>query len=220
MLSSSHITSSTLSPQILSAQRSLQALQIQKARHPTLILNAVEKSAGSAAIDEDTVTISESNSRNQSEPQSALSEEQALSDAEKKQVTQLKNRDSEVRRHEQTHLAALGAYRSGGPSYEFATGPDGRRYAVEGSVPVDVSAIADDPDATLQKAQAVRRAALAPTNPSNADRRVAAQASQLAFQARADIQKENIEERESGTQNQDPRLAKAIAAYQNLSPES
>ena len=44
-----------------------------------------------------------------------------------------------------------------------------------------------DPEATLQKALQLKRAALAPAQPSQQDRRVAANAQQLAIEARADL---------------------------------
>ena len=66
-------------------------------------------------------------------------------------------------------------------------GPDGKRYAVEGSVPIDVSPVAGDPAATLRKMEVVSRAANAPASPSGADRAVAAQAARMAQQARAQI---------------------------------
>jgi hypothetical protein len=48
-----------------------------------------------------------------------------------------------------------------------------------------------DPEATLQKAQQIRSAALAPAQPSQQDIAVAAKASQLAIEARAEINQKN-----------------------------
>jgi len=95
----------------------------------------------------------------------------------------LRQRDQEVRLHEQAHLLAAGPYARGAPSYTYQTGPDGQRYAVSGEVPIDLSAVPGNPQATLQKALTIRRAALAPTDPSDTDRAVAAQATALAAQA-------------------------------------
>ena len=99
----------------------------------------------------------------------------------------LRQRDQEVRLHEQAHLLAAGPYAKGAPSYTYQTGPDGQRYAVGGEVPIDLSAVPGDPQATLQKALTVRRAALAPTDPSEADQAVAAQATALAAQAQQEL---------------------------------
>jgi SprA-related family len=95
----------------------------------------------------------------------------------------LRQRDQEVRLHEQAHLLAVGPYAKGGPSYTYQTGPDGQRYAVGGEVPIDLSAVPGNPQATLQKALTIRRAALAPTDPSETDQAVAAHATALAAQA-------------------------------------
>jgi len=99
----------------------------------------------------------------------------------------LRQRDQEVRLHEQAHLLAAGLYATGAPSYTYQTGPDGQRYAVGGEVPIDLSAVPGDPQATLQKALAVRRAALAPTDPSETDQAVAAHATALAAQAQQEL---------------------------------
>lgn len=114
-----------------------------------------------------------------------------LTEEEQEQVSELKSRDREVRSHEQAHLAAAGAYATGGPSYEYQQGPDGRRYAVGGEVGIDTSPVSGDPEATIQKAQQIRAAALAPASPSGQDQQVAAAATQMESQARAELSKQN-----------------------------
>ena len=52
---------------------------------------------------------------------------------------------------------------------------------------IDTSSVANDPEASLAKANTVRRAALAPAQPSPQDLRVAANASSTAAQARVEI---------------------------------
>ncbi len=111
-------------------------------------------------------------------------------------VTELQQRDVEVRSHEQAHLSAAGAYASGGASFSFTTGPNGKRYATGGEVPIDISK-EDTPEATILKMQTVRRAALAPASPSSADRAIAAQASSKELQARKELQ--NQEKKPSET---------------------
>lgn len=109
-------------------------------------------------------------------------------------IQALKARDVEVRAHEQAHVAAGGAYVTSGPSYVYQRGPDGGRYAIGGEVGIDTSPVAGDPEATLQKALVVQRAALAPAEPSAQDRSVASAAAQMAAQARADILRQKSEE--------------------------
>ncbi len=99
----------------------------------------------------------------------------------------LRQRDREVRLHEQAHLLTAGPFAKGAPQYTYQTGPDGKRYAVGGAVPIDLSAIPGDPQATVQKALTIRRAALAPADPSGADLAVAAKAAALAVRAQQEL---------------------------------
>jgi hypothetical protein len=98
------------------------------------------------------------------------------------EVRELSKRDQSVRTHERAHASVAGAH-GGSPQFQYQRGPDGVLYAVAGSVSVDLSPVADNPQATLAKAQTIRRAALAPADPSAADRAVAAQASAIAADA-------------------------------------
>lgn len=110
---------------------------------------------------------------------------------ERQQVLRLAARDREVRAHEAAHAAVGGKY-AGSPSYTYTRGPDGKTYAVGGEVSISVSEVPGDPQATLEKAEVVRRAALAPAQPSAQDRQVAAKAGQMALEARAELTLENI----------------------------
>lgn len=110
---------------------------------------------------------------------------------ELRKVQKLSQRDREVRAHEQAHLSAAGRFARSGTSFEFQRGPDGRLYAVGGEVKIDTSPVADDPQATLEKAEIVRRAALAPRDPSPVDHQVAARASAMAARARAELARAN-----------------------------
>ncbi len=116
--------------------------------------------------------------------------QQQFTEVELKQIGDLKLRDSEVLIHERAHSAVGGQY-AGSPSYSYQTGPDGVKYAVSGEVSIDTSRVPNDPQATLQKAQQIKAAALAPSEPSGQDRRVAAKADQMAAQARSDILQQN-----------------------------
>lgn len=111
---------------------------------------------------------------------------QALDDRELRIIQTLRARDREVRAHEQAHLLAAGGL-ARGVSFSFTVGPDGLTYATSGEVSVDSSPVAGDPAATIRKADAIRRAALAPANPSTQDHNVAASASQMEIHARAEL---------------------------------
>lgn len=150
--------------------------------------------------------------------------EAELSAEEKQVLDDLKARDREVRAHEQAHLAAAGPYAKGPPSYEFQTGPDGQPYAVGGEVLIDTSKVPNNPQATLVKAQTIKRAANAPRNPSAQDRQVAAQAAQMEAQARQEIKEERLEKQEEASGAEKNNLVNpaenATPAQENPQPAS
>lgn len=123
-----------------------------------------------------------------------------LSEEEKRVVAELKQTDAKVRAHERAHAAVGGQY-AGAPSYSYTRGPDGQLYAVSGEVAIDIGA-ESDPEATLQKANQVAAAALAPADPSGADRAVAAAAAQLRLQALAQIREEKRAEQEAARETE------------------
>jgi len=153
---------------------------------------------------------SESQSGNASEPENpgansggvAVEQEQTgpdgLTEAERRKVRELQRINREVRAHEQAHLAAAGPHARGGPQFEFVQGPDGRRYAVGGSVQLDTSK-EDDPEQTIEKMRTVRQAALAPAEPSPQDMNVANQASRNLNEARQEQQQQQREENQQAT---------------------
>lgn len=105
------------------------------------------------------------------------------------EIAKLRQRDREVRTHEQAHIAAAGGLAKGGATFSFQRGPDGKQYAVGGEVSIDTSPVSENPDATIRKAQQIRAAALAPADPSVQDRAVAASANSLEAQAGQELQK-------------------------------
>lgn len=126
----------------------------------------------------------------------ASSEEEILKQ-EQEISRDLAERDREVRAHEQTHASIGGQYASA-PSYTYERGPDGRMYAVSGEVKIDTSPIPNDPQATLEKAEIIQRAALSVAEPSSADRAAAADARAMAVEARAEMLQQ--EEEASGAE--------------------
>jgi len=121
------------------------------------------------------------------------SDSKILSKEEEKEVSQLKEQDREVHQHEQAHVSSAGGYAQGGASYEYQIGPDGKKYAISGQVNIDTSPIANNPEATIQKAQTIRKAASAPADPSGQDRSVASEASNMEREARQEV-KESFKE--------------------------
>ncbi|MEM7212159.1 MAG: putative metalloprotease CJM1_0395 family protein [Pseudomonadota bacterium] len=117
-----------------------------------------------------------------------------LTEAERDQIEKLKARDAEVKRHEQAHASVGGRYASA-PTYTYQLGPDGRRYAIGGEVKIDIAPVAGDPEATIDKMSVVKAAALAPAEPSAADRQVASIADAQRLEAVAELASLRTEER-------------------------
>ncbi len=105
-------------------------------------------------------------------------------------LQKLQQREMEVRAHEQAHISAGGRYIKGGADYTYKMGPDGRLYAVGGEVSIDTNPVPNDPEATIEKAETIRQAALAPKEPSSSDLQVAAKASRMESEARAKLNNE------------------------------
>ncbi|MCL1115857.1 MULTISPECIES: putative metalloprotease CJM1_0395 family protein [Pseudomonadati] len=112
--------------------------------------------------------------------------------AEQQIISELSKRDIEVKTHEQAHKGIGGMFAQS-PSFSYEKGPDGKRYAVDGEVQIDVGVIKGDPQATFNKMQKVYAAAMAPNQPSSADIRVAAEAVQKMNQAKAEMAEQRQE---------------------------
>lgn len=148
---------------------------------------AVSAQAGSSA---DSDPQGRSDSRTIASNPAKKTSRQELTSDEKKVVAQLEKRDREVRAHEAAHISAGGGVVRGGATYSYQAGPDGKRYAVGGEVGIDASAVKDNPEATIQKMQVVRSAALAPADPSGQDHAVASAATAQMAAARAQLAEE------------------------------
>jgi hypothetical protein len=166
------------------------------------------------ALQADRVSLSKASS---SQP-AGIKSEQDLNEDEKKQVNKLKKRDLEVKAHEQAHMAAGGGIVQGGATYQYINGPDGKQYAVGGEVKIDLSK-ENTSDATIRKMQQVRRAALAPAQPSGTDRSVAAQASQIEAQARMERTQEKKEAIEENQQSNTIDPLRAANSDRPISPQ-
>jgi len=114
-----------------------------------------------------------------------------LNDDEKRVVTELQARDTEVRAHEAAHQAAGGGM-TGGASYTYQKGPDGQMYAIGGEVSISMKGGAT-PQETIANARQVQAAAMAPANPSGQDYAVATSAKVMEMKAQQELTKEQQE---------------------------
>ncbi len=154
-------------------------------------------------------------SKDNASDESAGKEDAEQRQKEQQEIQQLKSRDQEVRTHEKAHASTGGQY-AGAPQYQFTTGPDGKRYATDGEVSIDISS-AQTPEQTLRKMQQVRAAALAPAQPSPQDLEVAAEASRKAFDARQDIAEANRKEvTAAGASSDDAASSKSVPSLDDI----
>lgn len=112
---------------------------------------------------------------------------------EKQEVAKLKARDTEVKAHEQAHIAAASGINASAPSYEYQTGPDGKKYAVGGEVNISFTE-GGDPASDIAKAEAMKAAALAPAQPSSQDLSVARNADRMISEFREEQAQQKTEE--------------------------
>lgn len=133
-----------------------------------------------------------------------------LNEAELAMVRELKQRDRKVRQHEMAHMAASGGLAQGGPNYTYQRGPDGQNYAVGGHVNLDISP-GKTPAETLQKAQTIRTAAMAPAEPSGQDRAIAAKATQMEMKAQMELVQQQAAERSQQARRDDDSPAGRLA---------
>ncbi len=101
-------------------------------------------------------------------------------------LAELSKRDTEVKGHEQAH-SSVGGNLAQSPRFSYEQGSDGKRYAVDGEVSIDISVVRGDPLATVNKMRRVYAAAMAPANPSMADIRVASDAMRKMNQAQSEL---------------------------------
>ncbi len=91
-----------------------------------------------------------------------------LSTAEQAMVERLRQRDAQVRQEEEAHAAVAGDL-AGPIEYVYQRGPDGRQYAVGGSVGVQAIVSSGDPAELRRIGAKLAAAATAPTSPSAQD---------------------------------------------------
>ena len=127
-----------------------------------------------------------------------------LTEAEQREVRELQQRELEVRQHEQAHATAGGQY-AGQPTYTYRLGPDGHLYATGGEVKIDTAAVPNNASATIRKMEQVKRAALAPSQPSAADRQIAAEAQTNLIRAKTEVREIAREEQVAQAERREER---------------
>jgi hypothetical protein len=178
----------------------------------------IEQKAKSIPVSQ-TKPTSSSSTNATSSSSSSKSSTTTLSDSEQTEIAKLKKIDSEVHAHEQAHMAAGGSLVKGGPTYSYTNGPDKKRYATAGEVSIDTSPVKDDPEATILKGERVKRAAMAPAQPSSQDYAVAAAATQMIIQAQMELARQKMQPAGENGGSSTSQTVKAQFAY-NAGDES
>lgn len=175
-------------------------------RMPEEGIQGADKDSGQGPRSADSAAFSTSakEAARKSKPSTGTTDSKDLSPKEQEEIEKLKKRDAEVRAHERAHIAAGGQYVRGGATYKLKMGPDGHEYADGGEVSIDRNPVRGDPDATIRKFQTIKRAALAPANPSAQDYSVAASAEAAAVQAYQEKLKNLLKKVGSGSESQTP----------------
>lgn len=156
----------------------------------------VENNAGNSSGDKTSSTKNNTQNNDKNAGQKNIGE---LSREEQRIVSELQAADTNVRAHEAAHMAAGGGLTSPA-SYTYEQGPDNKMYAVAGEVGISTSE-GNTPQESLNKAQTIRRAALAPADPSPQDLKVAAQAASMEMSARAEILQEKMAQNSQNPNN-------------------
>ena len=179
--------------------------------------NGVENNADNSVSSGDKTANAENNTQNNDKNagQKNIGE---LSLEEQRIVTELQAADTNVRAHEAAHMAAGGGLTSPA-SYTYERGPDNKMYAVAGEVGISTGE-GNTPQESLNKAQTIRRAALAPADPSPQDLKVAAQAASMEMSARAQIMQEKMAQNSQNTNNSNETSGDAVNSAENSTENS
>lgn len=179
----------------------------------TQLLGSSKSQNGDEAESTDTIKseskTDETSENKQDEPKTiGKKSSDELTPEQQQELAKLKETDGKVKAHEQAHIAAASGISASAPSYDYQEGPDGQKYAVGGEVNVSFEQTGD-PEKDKVSAEAMKRAALAPADPSSQDRAVARNAEKMI----ADAEKKILELKE---QEQKPD-SKDDASSENVS---
>ena len=177
--------------------------------------NGVENNADNSSGDKTANAENNTQNNDKNAGQKNIGE---LSLEEQRMVTELQAADTNVRAHEAAHMAAGGGLTSPA-SYTYERGTDNKMYAVAGEVGISTGE-GNTPQESLNKAQTIRRAALAPADPSPQDLKVAAQAASMEMSARAQIMQEKMAQNSQNSNNSNETSGDAVNSVGNSAENS
>ncbi|MBX7490081.1 putative metalloprotease CJM1_0395 family protein [Helicobacter turcicus] len=169
-------------------------------------IEKIESKKDSVQSAESVVFDTSVESKDSKKMQSATDEKalngETLDEEETQYVRELERIDRNVRAHEAAHIAAGAGVVTGGASFTYTRGPDGKMYATAGEVPITMKE-GKTPEETIQNARQIVAAAMAPSDPSPQDYKVAASAAQMESKARSEQVREKAEEVEEALEKQE-----------------
>lgn len=178
------------------------------------ILGSSQSQDGDKAESADTTkseSKSDETSETKKEDKSKTTEKKSsdeLTPEEQQEIAKLKETDMKVKAHEQAHIAAAAGINASAPSYDYQEGPDGQKYAVGGEVNVSFNETGD-PEKDKASAETMKRAAMAPADPSSQDRAVARNADKMISEDEKKIQELKEQERAQKDQEKSEKEQKA-----------
>lgn len=118
------------------------------------------------------------------------------------EIRRLINWENHVKQHEQAHMS-VGGDLAGGASYSYTTGPDGKRYISGGEVSISIPS-SDKPEEMIRILERVKRAALAPADPSAQDIKTASMAASRQSAAYVQLSRQRAEKAHGDSEPSEP----------------
>lgn len=118
------------------------------------------------------------------------------------EIRRLINWENHVKQHEQAHMS-VGGDLAGGASYSYTTGPDGKRYISGGEVSISIPS-SDKPEEMIRILERVKRAALAPADPSAQDIKTASMAASRQSAAYVQLARQRAEKANGDSEQGEP----------------
>ncbi len=135
---------------------------------------------------------------------------QQPSQEEQKEIEKIRKNSRNVKLRELVYRAVVGNYVRNTVSFEYETGPDGIKYAVAGHTTIDTRPIINNPEATIRKAQAIKKTKI--------DRAVAVEVEKMEREAIMELKEEQRKESDDATKasNTENTIETALQTRLNL----
>ncbi len=134
-----------------------------------------------------------------------------LTEEEQREIEKIRKNGRNIRRRELVYRAIVGNHVRGAVSFQYDTGPDGIKYATEGHTSIDTRPVINNPEASIRKAQAIKR--------TKTDRSVAVEVDKMEREARQKLREEQRLESENTAKAINKEDSIDITHQKRLNPE-